>query len=119
MTRPSSRISSIVRPWSIPRILRATRCPPARVSLRHMRIALTASLVAPIIEGEANGPHSVILDLARGLAARGHETRVYAARGSTAPGVTLRQIDVDPIVAQASISGEGAAAPAAATAALE
>ena len=31
-----------------------------------MRIALTASLVSPILEAEANGPHAVIVDLARG-----------------------------------------------------
>lgn len=70
-----------------------------------MRVAITASLVAPIREGEANGPHSVILDLARGLALRGHATVVYAAQGSFAAGVTIREIRVDPTVAEAAISG--------------
>ncbi|HUP83565.1 MAG TPA: glycosyltransferase [Candidatus Limnocylindria bacterium] len=83
-----------------------------------MRIALTASLVAPLIEGEANGPHSVIVDLARGLAARGHSTTVYAACGSAAAGVTVREIDVDPVAAEASISA-GDGPPYAASAALE
>jgi glycosyltransferase involved in cell wall biosynthesis len=84
-----------------------------------MHIALTASLVAPIREGEANGPHSVILDLARGLAARGHETLIYAARGSIAQGVALHEIDVDPVASESSISASGVIPSAASRAALE
>ena len=75
-----------------------------------MRIALVASLVSPIREAEANGPHSIILDLARGLSARGHETMVFAARGSSAPGVRLREIDVDAIAQDAAIHTDGSEA---------
>lgn len=76
-----------------------------------MRIALTASLVAPIRAAEANGPHSVILDLARGLAQRGHGVAIFAAAGSSVsePGVQLIEIPVDAIVAQAAIRADGTA----------
>ena len=83
-----------------------------------MRIALVASLVGPIRPAAANGPHSVILDLARGLGARGHEIVVFAARGSVARGVAIREIDVDPIAQGAAIQADGGEAPAAAKAAL-
>ena len=64
-----------------------------------MRVALVASLVAPIRTAEANGPHAVILDLSRSLSAQGHEVTIYAARGSTvADAAALREIDVDPVV---------------------
>ena len=56
-----------------------------------MRVALVASLVSPIRRAESNGPHSIIIDLARGLGARGHETVVFAARGSTARGVRVHE----------------------------
>lgn len=59
-----------------------------------MDIALGASLVSPIVEEEANGPHAVIVDLARGLAERGHRTTVYAAAGSTVAEVELVEIPV-------------------------
>jgi hypothetical protein len=83
-----------------------------------MRIALVASLITPIRAAEANGPHSVIVDLARGLDARGHEAVVFAARGSAARDVTICEVDVDPITQRAQIDTSGARAPAAATAAL-
>ncbi len=54
-----------------------------------MRIALVASLVSPIREAAANGPHAVILDLARGLTGLGHSVVVYAAAGSEADGVEV------------------------------
>jgi glycosyltransferase involved in cell wall biosynthesis len=72
-----------------------------------MRIALVASLVSPIRLAEANGPHSIILDLARGLGARGHETVVFAARGSSARGVPIHEIDVSPIARHAAIHLDG------------
>jgi 3-oxoacyl-(acyl-carrier-protein) synthase len=52
-----------------------------------MRIALVASLVAPLTEPQANGPQSAIVDLARGLAARGNAVKVYAAAGSSIHGI--------------------------------
>lgn len=83
-----------------------------------MRVALVASLVSPIRPAEANGPHAVILDLARGLAARGHTVTVHAAAGSVAPGVALRQVPVEP-AARAAALRAGEQAPAGALAALE
>jgi glycosyltransferase involved in cell wall biosynthesis len=72
-----------------------------------MRIALVASLVSPIRPAEANGPHSVILDLARGLRARGHDTAVFAARGSSARGVDVHEVDVAPVARDAAIQTDG------------
>jgi glycosyltransferase involved in cell wall biosynthesis len=57
-----------------------------------MDVALVASVVAPIRAAAANGPHSVIRDLARGLLARGHRVTVYAAAGSELPGVPLVEV---------------------------
>ncbi|MEO8510360.1 MAG: glycosyltransferase [Chloroflexota bacterium] len=68
-----------------------------------MRVALVASLVSPLRAAEANGPHAVIVDLARGLGARGHQVTVYAAEGSVADGINLCQIPVDPVAAAASL----------------
>lgn len=82
-----------------------------------MRVALTASLVSPLRAAEANGPHAVMLDLARGLEARGHSATIYAAAGSVADGVDLRPIPVESAAAGASLQ-LAAAAPTAATAAL-
>lgn len=59
-----------------------------------MDVAFSASLVSPIVEAEANGPHAVIVDLARGLAERGHRMTVYAAAGSSVDGVELVEIPV-------------------------
>lgn len=72
-----------------------------------MRVALVASLVSPIRTAEANGPHSVIVDLARGLADRGHQVEVYAAAGSVVDGVRVIEIEVEPEVRLASIRPDG------------
>ena len=82
-----------------------------------MQIALVASLVSPIRSAEANGPHAVIGDLARGLRARGHDAAVYAAAGSKLDGVPLREIDVEAEAADAAIR-IGTTAPVGAMAAL-
>lgn len=68
-----------------------------------MRIAIVASLVSPIRAAESNGPHSVIVDLARGLARRGHRVTVYAAAGSAVEDVDVAQIFVEPIAQQARV----------------
>jgi glycosyltransferase involved in cell wall biosynthesis len=68
-----------------------------------MDVALVASLVSPVVEREANGPHRVIADIARGLTARGHRTTVYAAAGSRVAGIDLREIAVPASVASARI----------------
>jgi glycosyltransferase involved in cell wall biosynthesis len=61
-----------------------------------MRIALVPSLVSPLRRAEANGPHAVIVDLARGLAARGHGITLYGAAGSDVEGFEVREIPVEP-----------------------
>ncbi|MGQ0607551.1 MAG: glycosyltransferase [Chloroflexota bacterium] len=72
-----------------------------------MRIALVASLVSPIRAAEANGPHAVILDLARGLASRGHVVTVYAARGSAARDVQIVETLVEPTAKDAELRFDG------------
>lgn len=68
-----------------------------------MRVALVASLVSPIVEAEANGPHAVIRDLGAGLAARGHDVTVYAAQGSAVGAIRVVQVPVAPVARLASI----------------
>ncbi len=68
-----------------------------------MRIALVASLTSPIRRAEANGPHAVILDLARALAARDHQVTVYAPAGSVADGVRIHEVPVAAMAAGAAI----------------
>lgn len=68
-----------------------------------MRVAMVTSLVSPLRQAEANGPHAVVIDLARGLTSRGHEVRVYAASGSVARDIDLMQIPVDAAAADAAV----------------
>lgn len=68
-----------------------------------MRVALVASLVSPLRTAEANGPHAVIADLARGLTARGHRTTIYAAAGSVADGCDVVEVPVDPAATAAAV----------------
>lgn len=82
-----------------------------------MRIALVASLVSPIRAAEANGPHAVIIDLARGLVARGHRVTVHAAAGSAADGVDITEVPVEEAAHGANLR-IGQLPPRAATAAL-
>lgn len=82
-----------------------------------MRVALVASLVSPLRHAEANGPHSVIIDLARGLSARGHDVTVHAAEGSVADGVEIVGVPVEAAARRAAIQ-VGRAASASAEAAL-
>jgi glycosyltransferase involved in cell wall biosynthesis len=60
-----------------------------------MKIAVVAPLVAPIGGAEPYGNHALLVDLASGLARRGHRVRVYAAQGSYVPGIELVEIAVD------------------------
>ena len=60
------------------------------------RGALRIAVVAPIGGDEPYGNHALLIDLARGLAGRGHRVRVYAAEGSRVPGVELVPVRVDP-----------------------
>lgn len=83
-----------------------------------MRVALVTSLVAPIRPAEANGPHAVVIDLARGLRRRGHTVTIYAAQGSTVEGIDVAEVAVDPRAAGAAVR-VGGQPPARATAALD
>jgi UDP-glucose:tetrahydrobiopterin glucosyltransferase len=60
-----------------------------------MRIALLAPLVAPIAPPFLGGAQSLLYDLAAGLARRGHDVALYAADGSSAPGVRIVPLGID------------------------
>jgi UDP-glucose:tetrahydrobiopterin glucosyltransferase len=60
-----------------------------------MRIAFIAPLVTPIREPQLGGSQAILADLSAGLAARGHDVDVYAARGSVIPGVRVVDTGVD------------------------
>lgn len=68
-----------------------------------MDVALTLSLVSAVHRAEANGPHALVLDLARGLIARGHRATIYAAAGSEIDDVPVVEIAVDPAAAAAAL----------------
>lgn len=60
-----------------------------------MNVAVVAPLVAPIGAPEPYGNHALLIDLATGLARRGHRVRVYAAEGSRVPFVEVVECPVD------------------------
>ncbi|MGH7777225.1 MAG: glycosyltransferase [Candidatus Dormibacterales bacterium] len=76
-----------------------------------MRIAVTASLVTPLLPAQAGGAQAFVADLARGLAGRGHEVRLYCAQGSRVEGVDLVPIPVDASVAHALVMPGGPPRP--------
>jgi len=55
-----------------------------------MRVALVAPLVAPLRAAQTGGTQTVVAELARGLAERGVDVDLIAARGSSVPGVRVR-----------------------------
>jgi len=61
-----------------------------------MRIAFVAPLVTPIREPQLGGSQSLLADIAMGLAARGHDVRVFAASGSSIEGVDVVDTGIDP-----------------------
>ena len=61
-----------------------------------MRIALVAPLVSAIREPQRGGSQAFVSDLARGLAARGHEVDLYCASGSQVSGVQVVDTGLDP-----------------------
>ena len=73
-----------------------------------MRLALIAPLVTPIGDLHLGGAQAVVADLARALAARGHDVTVYAARGSAIPGVTVADVGVDAQTLRADLFHAGA-----------
>jgi len=54
-----------------------------------VRIAVLAPLISPIAEPQLGGSQALLADLARSLAERGHDVRVYAASGSRIDGVDV------------------------------
>ena len=85
-----------------------------------MRVALIAPLVTTIREPQRGGSQALLADLAGGLAGRGHDVDVYAARGSEIEGVRVIDTGIDPASligslyrAGASTSSDNAAAVAA------
>lgn len=63
-----------------------------------LRIALVAPLVSPIDDATAQlgGAQVLLADLASGLAARGHEVTLLAARGSRVRGARVVDLGIDP-----------------------
>lgn len=61
-----------------------------------MRIALLAPLISAIAPPFLGGAQALLADLAFGLAARGHDVTLYAADGSTVPGVRVVEPGIDP-----------------------
>ncbi|HEX8939019.1 MAG TPA: glycosyltransferase [Candidatus Limnocylindrales bacterium] len=77
-----------------------------------MRIAVVAPLVAPLRSADARGNHAVLLDVARGLAGRGHQVTLHGAAGSRAPGLEVVPVPVDAIVRRGFVvPGRPATAP--------
>ena len=60
-----------------------------------MKIGILAPLVTPIREPQLGGSQAFVSDLARGLAARGHDVHVYAASGSEVAGVEVIDTGID------------------------
>lgn len=80
-----------------------------------MKIAIMAPLVTAIREPQLGGSQAFVSDLARGLAARGHDVHVYAASGSRIPGVQVIDTGADPRSLAATLyrpSGAAASEPA-------
>jgi glycosyltransferase involved in cell wall biosynthesis len=74
-----------------------------------MRIAVLAPLVSPIAEPHMGGSQALLADLAMALAGRGHDVRVYAARGSRIDGVDVVDTGVDPGSLRATVFRAGGA----------
>lgn len=70
-----------------------------------MKIAVVAPLVSPVLEAQAYGAHAVLIDLARGLAARGHDVTVHARDGSRVQGLRIVTVDPGPVGPRASSTG--------------
>jgi UDP-glucose:tetrahydrobiopterin glucosyltransferase len=60
-----------------------------------VRVAIVAPLVSPIREPQRGGSQAFLSELARGLVRRGYEVHLYAASGSTVPGVEVIDTGVD------------------------
>lgn len=60
-----------------------------------MRIAFVAPLVSPIAPPYLGGAQALLADLVRGMSLRGHEVTLYAAEGSSVPGVRVVTLGID------------------------
>lgn len=79
--------------------------PDALSRSKTLRVAIVAPLVTPVREAQAFGAHAIVLDLARGLAARGHEVTIHGREGSYAAELTLRTVDPGPSVPAKAATG--------------
>src|SRR5512142_834491 len=57
-----------------------------------MRIAVLAPLTAPLLTADVHGSHSVVVDVARGLAERGHAVLLVCAEGSNIPDLPIATV---------------------------
>jgi glycosyltransferase involved in cell wall biosynthesis len=76
-----------------------------------MRVAVTASLVLPLLDAQLGGGQALVCDLAAALQERGHEVTVYCAAGSSVSGLRLVEIPVDETVSGALVRPGGLVAP--------
>jgi UDP-glucose:tetrahydrobiopterin glucosyltransferase len=68
-----------------------------------VRIAVIAPLFAPVVPAQPYGPNAFLVDLAHGLAARGHRLTVYCAAGSRIEGLRIVTVPVSPLVDAARV----------------
>lgn len=68
-----------------------------------MKVAILAPLVSVMREPQRGGSQAFVCDLARGLVDRGHDVDLYAASGSTLPGVNVVDTGVDHRALQATL----------------
>jgi glycosyltransferase involved in cell wall biosynthesis len=61
-----------------------------------VRIAVVAPLTAPLLTADVHGSHAVVVDVARGLAERGHAVLVVCAEGSNVPDLPLATVPSTP-----------------------
>jgi glycosyltransferase involved in cell wall biosynthesis len=76
-----------------------------------VRIAVVASLVTPLREAQVGGAQAFLTDLARALAARGHDVTVYCAEGSSVAGLRLVTVPAPAGVEAALVMPGGAPPP--------
>src|SRR5438105_5243607 len=86
----------------------STICCFARAEVRtDLKIAVVAPLVTPLTPVPTGGSQAFVVDLARGLASRGHEVALYCAAPSDVPGVATVQIPVEPGLERALVAMTG------------
>jgi glycosyltransferase involved in cell wall biosynthesis len=76
-----------------------------------VRVAVVASLVGPLREAQLGGAQAFQTDLARALAARGHEVTVFCAEGSALDGLRLETVPAPAGVERALVKPAGRPPP--------